>query len=57
MATRVELPLKITKDALQQAISLRTRQKNAASNELIRKALEDEILSIQHAVNSATETK
>lgn len=57
MATRVDLPMPIVKAALQQAISLRVRNKNAATNELIRKALEDEITAIQHSVNTVTEVK
>jgi len=57
MATKVELPKAIVAHALQQAISLRVRNKNSALNETIRKALEEELVQLQHAINTLSETK
>lgn len=57
MAVKVELPLALLKEALRGAIALRNRQSNAASNTLIKKALDDEIAVFTTAMNTATETK
>lgn len=57
MATRVELPKEIVKYALEQAVSLRHRQIKAATNALIKKALEDELASLTTGLNTLTEVK
>lgn len=57
MATKVELPKELVKAALEQAKSLRTRNAKAATNNLIRQALQDEEQAIQNAINTLAETK
>jgi len=57
MATKVELPKELVKVALEQAKSLRTRNIKAATNALIKQALQDEETAIQAAINTLTETK
>ena len=55
MALRVELPKDILTNALDQAVSLRSRQAKAANNALIKQALEQEIAAITTAKNTITE--
>lgn len=57
MATRVELPKEIVKAALEQAASLRTRGIKAATNSVIKQALEQELLVISQAIPLLQETK
>ena len=57
MATRVELPREIVKIALEQACTLRLRQMKAATNDLIKKALDDEERAIRTAISTITDTK
>lgn len=57
MATRVELPKDLVKTALEQAASLRARNIKAATNALIKTALEDEERQIRAAIGIMTEIK
>lgn len=57
MATRIELPKDIVKAMLEQAQSLRSRQIKAATNTLIKEALEKEQEQIIAAKNTITEIK
>ena len=57
MATRVELPKEIVKIALEQACTLRLRQLKAATNDLIKKALDDEERQIRAGIATITEMK
>lgn len=57
MPTIVELPKPLLKAALEQAISLRRRNVTAATNELIKTALEDEIKVLRNAIDSAREER
>lgn len=57
MATRVELPKDIIKAALEQAAGLRSRNKKAATNELIKQALDQEETAIRAALNTLSEIK
>lgn len=56
MPLKLDLPKAMVKNALEQAISLRRRNINSASNELIKKALEDEVSAIRLAIDTMTET-
>lgn len=57
MATKVELPREMVKVALEQACTLRLRQMKQATNELIKKALDDEERAIRLAINTLADTK
>lgn len=57
MPIKIDMPKGVLKSALEQAISLRRRNVNAATNELIRNALEDEIKNIRLAMDTMTEIK
>jgi len=57
MATQVDLPKDLIKAALEQAISLRRRNVTAATNNLIKNALEDEISALRKGIDTMKETK
>lgn len=57
MATRVELPKDLVLAALNQAAQLRVRGIKAATNALIKKALEDEETHIRAATQTLSEIK
>lgn len=57
MATRVELPKDLCKTMIDQAIGLRDRQIKAASNALIKQALEDERRQLAEAKNTISDIK
>lgn len=57
MATRVELPKELVKDALAQAKSLRTRNAKATNNAIIKQALQEEEAHIAAAMNTLTDIK
>lgn len=57
MATKVELPKDLVRAALEQAKSLRTRNIKAATNALIKQALEEEEKAIVQAIGTLTEVK
>jgi len=57
MPTTVDLAKPLVKTALEQAASLRARNIKAATNDLIRQALEDEERQIRAAIGTLTETK
>lgn len=57
MATKVELPKELVQVALVQARGLRERGMKAATNALIKQALDDERLAIHNAIQSLTEVK
>lgn len=57
MATRVEAPKELVVAALEQAIALRSRGINAATNAIIKGALEEERRVLDAAKNSLSETK
>jgi hypothetical protein len=57
MALHIELPKDILTNALDQAVSLRSRQSKAANNSLIKQALEQEIAAITTAKNTIAEIK
>jgi hypothetical protein len=57
MAVRVELPKDLLKAALEQAASLRARNIKAATNALIKQALEEEDRAIRAAIQTITESK
>jgi len=55
MITKVELPQELVKEALRGAINLRNRHINAATNNLIKTALQDELRALTHALNTTEE--
>lgn len=57
MAVKVELSKDILKTLIEQGISLRNRQIKAATNALIKSALEEEIKGLTASSNSITEAK
>lgn len=57
MATRVELPRELVKNALENAIALRERQIKAATNQIIKDALAQEQAVITAAATQLTEIK
>ncbi len=57
MAIKVELPKELVQTALDQAMSLRSRQIKQASNPIISDALEKERAAIMAAKNTLTEIK
>lgn len=57
MAVKVELPKEILNSALEQAIAIRKRNANAATNSIIKQALEEEISKIQIAKGSLHDIK
>lgn len=52
MATKVELPKEIVRPALEQAAALRARNAKAATNPVIKHALEQEEAAIRAALNT-----
>ena len=57
MATKVELPKEIVKDALTQAAALRARNIKSSSNPIIKGALEEKERQIRAAIGSLLDTK
>lgn len=55
MATRVELPKELIKQAIDQAISLRYRQIKATGNAMIKAALEEELKHLAGAKDTCAE--
>jgi len=57
MATKIDLPQQMVRDMCNAAISLRERQIKAASNDLIKKALQDEQDALTKAKGALVEVK
>lgn len=57
MPVKVDLPKEIVVYALKQAIQLRSRGITAATNSLIKQALEDERAALVRAADTVTEVK
>lgn len=57
MATRIELDRSIVKAALDKHLQSAKRARAAATNELIKRALDDEISQITKASDTLTDTK
>lgn len=57
MATKIELPSKVVGYAFKAHLQSLKRARNNATNELIQKALDDEIRQITHGIDTMTDTK
>lgn len=57
MAIKVELPKEIVKTLIEQGVSLRNRQIKAATNGIIKEALEKELADLIRASNSLEQMK
>lgn len=55
MALKVELPKQLCIDALTQFLSLKERNARAATNPIIKQALEEECRAVEHAKQTVTE--